>query len=114
MAKFSIEVINYYPSVVHLSISVDMAWYFVSTWKLMRAFLPKKMMEKTVLVKREELIDYVNIDEIPVSFVGIREPIYELVDQMSPLNRLSHLGYTDKQIDNFYHVYNIYNVHFDN
>ena len=97
-----------------LGISVDLPWYLASPWKVIRAFLPKALREHAIAIKREELIQYVDIEEIPINLGGKRPIMYDLIDQMSPLKNLKHLNLTEKQIEHFYKTYNFDNACDDN
>jgi len=105
LSKFRVELLNYYPRGMRLSMNVDMPWIMMSVFKVVKTFMNRRVRDNVILIKRDQLTDYVDLDLIPVSFGGNRESINHFLKEYLPLHKLNNLGLTDKQIDNFYNTY---------
>jgi hypothetical protein len=105
LSKFRVELLNYYPQGLRLSLNVDMPWILMSVFKIVINFMNKKFRDSAILIKREQLTDFIDIDLIPVSFGGKRERVNDILEKYSPLHQLNHFGLNEKQIDNFYNTY---------
>jgi hypothetical protein len=105
LSKFRVELLNYYPQGMRLSLNVDMPWILMSVFKIFMNFMNKKIRENVILIRREQLTDFIDIDLIPVSFGGKRERINDNLEKYSPLHQLKDFGLNEKQIDNFYNTY---------
>jgi hypothetical protein len=108
MAKNAMSLLDYYPLLINVGITVNMAWYFTTFWNVLKTFLPKRIKDRFVFIKKEELKNHIDIDdnELPDSYGGKAPTVYSITDDMLPLRQCKHLGLSDKQIENFYNVYN--------
>jgi hypothetical protein len=105
LSKFRVELMNYYPQGMRLSLNIDMPWILMSVFKVFMNFMNKNIRENVLLIRREQLTDFIDIDLIPVSFGGKREQVNDKLKKYLSLNQLNHFGLNEKQIDNFFNTY---------
>jgi len=102
---FMIEVMSYYPLVLRLSLGVDLPWILSGLIKFFLSLCPKNIRNKVKIISMNELGEYYDAEDIPTTFGGNLEISHTYIDEMSALYECKHLGFSDKQIDNFYEVY---------
>jgi hypothetical protein len=103
--QFRSEISNYYPQGSRLILNVDMPRVMNSAFKLALNFLSQKMRDSVKLIRKEELLQFFDIDVIPVSLGGNRDFQIPKTGDVFPLYQLKHLGLNDKEINNFYNVF---------
>eukprot|EP01117_Protostelium_nocturnum_P003498 TRINITY_DN1455_c0_g3_i2.p1 TRINITY_DN1455_c0_g3~~TRINITY_DN1455_c0_g3_i2.p1 ORF type:complete len:294 (+),score=106.87 TRINITY_DN1455_c0_g3_i2:281-1162(+) len=59
-----------YPEGLGICLLVDAPWIFSAFWKVLRGFLDVKTREKFVFISREQLKDYVDLDQLPTEYGG--------------------------------------------
>jgi hypothetical protein len=101
MQRFKIDLLQYYPQSMRSNIVIDLPWILNPVVKIIMSFLTPKLKDCVKFIKREQLTDFVDIDWIPVCLNGNRvKRVYPV--GLIPLERSTHLGLNDKQIDKFY------------
>jgi hypothetical protein len=104
MQRFKIDLLQYYPQSIRNNIVIDLPWILNPVVKIIMSFLTPKLKDCVKFIKREQLTDFVDIDWIPVCLNGNREKrVYPV--GLIPLERSTHLGLNDKQIDKFYDTF---------
>lgn len=109
LAKFRVELLNYYPKGMKYGLNVDLPWIIGPIFKVIKGFMNKNIRDHVIIVKREQLTDFFDVEEIPVSFGGKRqcESVTALLTGLCPLWRIKHLDLNQKLIDHFYKTYDI-------
>lgn len=66
--RFLVRVlVHYYPTYCRYALCVDLPWLFRSVWKLVRGWLPEEAQESVQLITSDQLIEYIDEDQIPNS-----------------------------------------------
>ena len=109
LARFRIELLNYYPKGMKYGLNVDLPWIIGPIFKVIKGFMNKNIRDHVIIIKREQLPDFFDLEEIPICFGGKRqsESVTTLLTGLSPLCQLQHLNFSQELIDTFYYTYNI-------
>ncbi|XP_054163780.1 uncharacterized protein LOC128961555 [Oppia nitens] len=78
-----LEALKYYPMGFKLMINIDLPWLLNSIIKFCLTLLPKSLHQSLVFIKRNQLTNYININDIPVPYGGVREVTCELTQQIA-------------------------------
>lgn len=59
--------VQYFPSYCRYALCVDLPWLFRSVWKLVQTWLPEEARNSVHLITAEQLVDFIDADQIPNS-----------------------------------------------
>jgi len=101
MYRFKIDLLQYYPQGMRCVLILDEPIILDSIIKIILSLLSPKLRECVTFIKRNQLPDYIDIDLIHVNQNGKREKKV-FPDGLLPMNQLTHLALTDKQIEAYH------------
>jgi hypothetical protein len=100
-----IDFMRHYPLGPRLSVCMDLPWILKGVAKVIISLLPKSYRNKVKIINGNQLDEYLDAEEIPVTFGGKRVTTTSCVDHMPSLRECRHLGFSKKQMDKFYDTY---------
>ncbi|XP_054155717.1 motile sperm domain-containing protein 2-like [Oppia nitens] len=68
LAKFRVELLNYYPQGMRLGLNIDLPWLLAPVFRLIKTFMSKHIKDQILLIKRHELVDWIPVEDIPEGF----------------------------------------------
>ncbi|KAH7640353.1 motile sperm domain-containing protein 2 [Dermatophagoides farinae] len=102
LTKFKLNVIELYPGSLQQFFVIDLPWLLNPIMKIIVGFMAAKIREKLVYIKRQQLLDYMDEENLPVSLNGKKDKSH-MPDNLERLEKcFERFALNEKFVDQYY------------
>ena len=102
MIRFNIELNQYYTLMLRSNLIMGVPGLFKGLTKKMFSLCGPNIRKSNLIIKREDLLDYVSGDIIPIEYGGQRLFNRNIPDNVKPLKELNYFQFSTKTIEKFH------------
>ena len=98
LTKFINQLDEYYPGLLKMSIIIEVPLIMKGMIKILFELFNEKIGKMTLIMKKEELVKFMNADIIPIGFGGVRKFKPKDLDKFKHLKQLAYIKFSKKAI----------------